>query len=94
MVWTDTFQTFVVMAGLIAVTVQGSLDVGGIDKVWNIAHNGGRIFFLEYETYNNLNGLMSCVDNLEKGVQNLCFFFLQNRGPMRNLILLTRFPSH
>jgi hypothetical protein len=35
------------MAGLIAVTVQGSLDLGGIDKVWNIAYNGGRIFFLE-----------------------------------------------
>jgi len=46
-VWTDTFQTFVVMAGLIAVTVQGSMDVGGLDKVWNIAYNGGRISFLE-----------------------------------------------
>lgn len=50
-VWTDTFQTFVVMAGLIAVTVQGSIDVGGIDKVWKIAYNGGRISFLEYAEF-------------------------------------------
>ncbi|XP_045209396.2 sodium-coupled monocarboxylate transporter 1-like [Mercenaria mercenaria] len=47
-VWTDTFQTFVVMAGLIAVTAQGSKDLGGIDNVWNIAYNGGRIFFLDW----------------------------------------------
>ena len=47
MVWTDTFQTFVVMAGLIAVCVQGAKDLGGIDKVWQIADNGGRIFFIE-----------------------------------------------
>ncbi|KAH3791210.1 sodium-coupled monocarboxylate transporter 1-like [Dreissena polymorpha] len=47
-VWTDTFQTFVVMAGLIAVTIQGSKDLGGIDKVWSIADNGGRIFFLDW----------------------------------------------
>ena len=47
-VWSDTFQTFVVMAGLIAVTVRGSIDLGGIDKVWEIADKGGRIFFLEY----------------------------------------------
>ena len=46
-VWTDTFQTFVVMAGLIAITVQGSLDLGGLDKVWQIADHGGRIFFIE-----------------------------------------------
>ena len=47
MVWTDTFQTFVVIAGLIAITVQGSKDLGGIDKVWKIADKGGRIFFIE-----------------------------------------------
>ena len=47
MVWSDTFQTFVVIAGLIAVTVRGSIDVGGIGKVWEIADKGGRIFFIE-----------------------------------------------
>ena len=46
-VWTDTFQTFIVIAGLIAITVLGAKDLGGIDKVWNIADKGGRIFFIE-----------------------------------------------
>ena len=46
-VWSDTFQTFVVIAGLIAVTVRGSIDIGGIGKVWEIADKGGRIFFIE-----------------------------------------------
>ena len=48
-VWTDTFQTFIVIAGLIAITVRGSLDLGGLDKVWQIADQGGRIFFIEYK---------------------------------------------
>ena len=47
MVWTDTFQTFIVIAGLIAVIVRGSQQVGGLDLVWNIADEGGRIHFLE-----------------------------------------------
>ena len=46
-VWTDTFQTFIVMAGLIAIIAQGSKDLGGIVNVWNIADSGGRIKFLE-----------------------------------------------
>ncbi|KAK3593357.1 hypothetical protein CHS0354_021924 [Potamilus streckersoni] len=47
-VWSDTFQTFVVMAGLIAVIVQGAIDLGGIGNVWSIAYNGERIKFLDW----------------------------------------------
>ncbi|OWF39949.1 sodium-coupled monocarboxylate transporter 1-like [Mizuhopecten yessoensis] len=47
-VWTDTFQTFVVMAGLIAIIVVGSREVGGLDKVWKIADHGGRIHFFDW----------------------------------------------
>ena len=47
MVWTDTFQTFVVMAGLIAIIVEGSKELGGFGEVWNIANEGGRIKFIE-----------------------------------------------
>lgn len=46
-VWTDTFQTFVVMAGLIAIIVVGSRDLGGFGEVWDIANKGGRIQFIE-----------------------------------------------
>ncbi|KAJ8316536.1 hypothetical protein KUTeg_005908 [Tegillarca granosa] len=48
-VWTDTFQTFVVMAGLIAIIVQGSIDLGGFEQVWNIADTGGRIHFIDWD---------------------------------------------
>ncbi|KAL3871315.1 hypothetical protein ACJMK2_039322 [Sinanodonta woodiana] len=47
-VWSDTFQTFVVMAGLIAVIVQGAIDLGGIGNVWSIAYHGERIKFLDW----------------------------------------------
>ncbi|XP_060064282.1 sodium-coupled monocarboxylate transporter 1-like [Ylistrum balloti] len=47
-VWTDTFQTFVVMAGLIAIIVVGSREVGGLDRVWQIAEHGGRIHFIDW----------------------------------------------
>lgn len=47
-VWTDTFQTFVVIAGLIAIIAQGSVDLGGFGNIWDIANKGGRIFFLDW----------------------------------------------
>jgi sodium-coupled monocarboxylate transporter 8/12 len=46
-VWTDTFQTFVVIAGLIAIIAQGSIDLGGFGNIWKIADEGNRIFFIE-----------------------------------------------
>ncbi|XP_071156115.1 sodium-coupled monocarboxylate transporter 1-like isoform X2 [Mytilus edulis] len=48
-VWTDTFQTFVVMAGLIAIIVVGSRDLGGFGEVWDIANKGGRIQFIDWD---------------------------------------------
>ncbi|XP_048776215.2 sodium-coupled monocarboxylate transporter 1-like [Ostrea edulis] len=47
-VWTDTFQTFVVIAGLIAIIAQGSIDLGGFGNIWKIANNGNRIFFIDW----------------------------------------------
>ncbi|XP_071111603.1 sodium-coupled monocarboxylate transporter 1-like [Haliotis cracherodii] len=48
-VWTDTFQTLVVMAGLVAVAVRGSMEVGGVERVWQIANEKGRIFFFDWD---------------------------------------------
>lgn len=59
------------MAGLIAVTVEGAKDLGGLDIVWNIAHNGGRIFFLEYGI---LTSWLYTVKNLKAPIQ---LFILQ-----------------
>ena len=41
--WADTIQSFIMVAGLVAVIIQGFMDMGGIYKVWEIAEQGGRI---------------------------------------------------
>ena len=46
--WTDTFQTFVVIGGLIGIITIGSSHLGGFGKVWDIAEKGGRIDFFKY----------------------------------------------
>ncbi|XP_033644557.1 sodium-coupled monocarboxylate transporter 1-like [Asterias rubens] len=43
--WTDVFQMCVMMAGFLAVIIQGSILLGGFKKAWEIADNGGRIDF-------------------------------------------------
>ncbi|XP_067859973.1 sodium-coupled monocarboxylate transporter 1-like isoform X2 [Heptranchias perlo] len=46
-VWTDVFQICVMVAGLLAVLIQGLIQVGGLGKTWRIAESGGRINFFE-----------------------------------------------
>eukprot|EP00057_Strongylocentrotus_purpuratus_P008270 XP_011662744.1 PREDICTED: sodium-coupled monocarboxylate transporter 2 isoform X1 [Strongylocentrotus purpuratus] len=48
--WTDTFQTFVMVAGIIAIIIAGSLELGGFDEVWAKATEGGRIVFFDMRT--------------------------------------------
>lgn len=45
-VWTDVFQAVIMMGGLIAILVIGSVEVGGLDKVWQInkAYNRTTLF--------------------------------------------------
>ena len=46
-IWSDVFQTFVIVVGLIVVVIIGSNEVGGIKKVFEIANEGGRMDFFE-----------------------------------------------
>jgi len=46
-IWTDVFQSFVMIAGLILVVIVGSLEVGGLSKVWEINRDFGRLEFFE-----------------------------------------------
>ena len=43
MVWTDTVQTLILLVGLIALAVMGSVRVGGAEAVWRMAVDTGRI---------------------------------------------------
>ena len=47
-IWVDTVQMGIMVAGMTAVVIQGSLRLGGIRNVFRIAAEGGRINFKEY----------------------------------------------
>jgi len=46
-VWTDAVQTIILLVGLIALAVIGSIRVGGGEAVWTIAMDTGRINYNE-----------------------------------------------
>ena len=49
--WADTIQTSVMLAGLLAVFIRGCIDVGGLQKVFDAARDQGRL---------NLNRFVFC----------------------------------
>lgn len=46
-IWTDVFQTIVMLLGFVAIFIQGTVLVGGPALVVEIANNGSRINFDE-----------------------------------------------
>ena len=46
-VWTDVFQSLIMVAGLITVVVIGSIEVGGLNNVWKINEEFGRMHFFK-----------------------------------------------
>ncbi|XP_030839471.1 sodium-coupled monocarboxylate transporter 2-like [Strongylocentrotus purpuratus] len=46
--WTDTFQVTVMMAGFLAVIIAGSMNVDGFNEAWRIAGEGGRLDILDF----------------------------------------------
>ncbi|GFR92263.1 sodium-coupled monocarboxylate transporter 2 [Elysia marginata] len=46
--WTDSFQAGVIIAGLLAVLIRGSMVEGGFHKAWTTAHHSGRILFDDF----------------------------------------------
>ena len=43
--YTDVFQVCVMVAGFLAVIIEGCRRVGGVKEMWRIADEGGRIDF-------------------------------------------------
>ena len=43
--WADTAQTVVMLAGLLAVLARGLFLVGGLDEMWRIAEEDSRFNF-------------------------------------------------
>uniref|UniRef100_V5H4Z4 Putative sodium-dependent multivitamin transporter n=2 Tax=Ixodes ricinus TaxID=34613 RepID=V5H4Z4_IXORI len=47
--WTDLFQSLLMYIAMIAVVVVGTYNLGGLDKVWQEAEEGGRIEFFNFD---------------------------------------------
>lgn len=50
-VWTDVFQSAVMVGGLITVAVIGSIEVGGLSKVWEINEKFNRTTFFDHHCF-------------------------------------------
>ena len=44
---TDSFQVFMMLAGLLAILIRGSMDLGGFAEAWSKAYDSGRVYFTE-----------------------------------------------
>ncbi|XP_025115732.1 sodium-dependent multivitamin transporter-like isoform X2 [Pomacea canaliculata] len=42
-VYTDTFQVFIILSGVLMLIIKGISDVGGFEEMWRRASNGGRL---------------------------------------------------
>ena len=52
--WADTLQCAIMVAGQLAIVIQGSIRVGGLNRVWQIAEKGERLNFWSYVLYSIL----------------------------------------
>lgn len=50
-IWTDVFQIAVMLSGFMAIFIQGTIQVGSPGLVLEIAKNGSRLNFDEYEEF-------------------------------------------
>ncbi|KAH9509620.1 Sodium-coupled monocarboxylate transporter 1, partial [Bulinus truncatus] len=48
-VWTDVFQSLVMLAGILAIVIQGTLKVGSLSAVWDINDKWERIAFFNFD---------------------------------------------
>ncbi|XP_041377148.1 sodium-coupled monocarboxylate transporter 1-like [Gigantopelta aegis] len=48
-IWTDVFQILVVIAGLLALIIKGTLQAGGVKSVWDKAADGGRLDIFNFD---------------------------------------------
>ncbi|KAH9509626.1 Sodium-coupled monocarboxylate transporter 1 [Bulinus truncatus] len=48
-VWTDVFQSMVMLAGILAIVIQGTLKVGSLSAFWDINDKWERIAFFNFD---------------------------------------------
>ncbi|XP_071119283.1 sodium-coupled monocarboxylate transporter 1-like [Haliotis cracherodii] len=45
-IWTDVLQYTLMYTGILAVTIKGTIDVGGVQEIWSRVESGGRLTFI------------------------------------------------
>lgn len=45
--FTDSFQVGMMFAGLLAILIQGNIELGGCHEAWKKAEESGRVYFDE-----------------------------------------------
>lgn len=48
-VWTDTFQVFVMFGGLFAIIIEGTRRIGGPGVIYDLAESSQRIEFFDFD---------------------------------------------
>ncbi|XP_053403750.1 sodium-dependent multivitamin transporter-like isoform X2 [Mercenaria mercenaria] len=48
-IWTDVFQCAIMFAGVFAVLIKGTMQVGGIGKTWELAYEKGRVNIFNFD---------------------------------------------
>ncbi|XP_046560734.1 sodium-coupled monocarboxylate transporter 2-like [Haliotis rubra] len=45
-IWTDVLQYIIMFAGVLAVIIKATIEVGGVQEIWNRVLSGGRLVFI------------------------------------------------
>ena len=48
-IWTDVFQSAIMLCGFIMIVIRGSIDFGGFSNIWKTAVEFGRVDFIHFE---------------------------------------------
>jgi len=83
-VWTDVFQATLILLGLLAVSIQGLIVIGGFDEVWSTLGEWNRLNFFDFDPdptkrmnfygafFGNALTYMGIYGHLQVGMQRYC----------------------
>nr|XP_039269843.1 sodium-coupled monocarboxylate transporter 1-like isoform X1 [Styela clava] len=74
-IWNDVFQSIIMIAGMFAVTIQGLITIGGVDKMMDALERGGRYTAMkfEYGIISRVSPAAILVGNFVMAMDVLCF---------------------
>ncbi|XP_071493672.1 sodium/iodide cotransporter-like, partial [Diadema antillarum] len=91
--WTDTLQALIIVIGVVAVIIKGTIEVGGADEVWRIGLEGRRLVFnnfsfdprVRYTAWGMLFGMGTL--NLTLGINQTIVQRILSTGSQRRAVM-------